>query len=164
MHQQLIVSRRNIRHNIHVHGRDLLPVLFLRAEGGGRAGSSAILPAPGRVRYQDPATWRSGSGAPVVIESDAPIELDAGPEALAEHGAGILKRIYIHQANLLRNRKGGRFPPISVPTSRGVVACFEARVLGASWVVYSNCKPQPCGARVWLETRFPVEADAALVA
>lgn len=158
---RIIVSRRNIRHNLHSTTEQRQPVLFLRGPGGiERRGFEALLRGPGRVFYQAPELVGANQ-PPVLIETLGTVLLDGGePEAT---GSGLIKRVYIHQQHLLRNRKGARLPPISIRTSRGVTICFEARVLGPSLIVYSHCKPQPCGARVWLETRFPIEADGVLV-
>lgn len=158
----IYVSRRNIRNNLRAAAPE--PVLFLRKGSLEQPatvfqrGYSAMLEGPGRVFYRG---WENAP--PVLIESESPVLLDVDFDPPGEAGTGLVKRVYIHQQHLLKNKKGARLPPISVRTSRGVTACFEARVLGPSVIVYSNCKPQPCGARVWLETRFPIKADGISV-
>jgi hypothetical protein len=160
---RIIVSRRNIRHNLHSTATDRQPVLFLRGPGDiARSGFEALLRGPGRVFYLAPDLVDANQ-PPVLIETEGTVLLD-GDEPGSETGSGLIKRVYIHQQHLLKNHKGARLPPISIHTSRGVTPCFEARVLGPSLIVYSHGKPQPCGARVWLETREPIMADGVWIA
>jgi hypothetical protein len=134
---QIIVSRRNIRHNIH-STTDRQPVLFLRGPGGiVQSGFEALLEGSGRVFYQAPDLVDTHQ-PPVLIETEGTVLLDGGEPSETLSSA---------------------FTSISNTCSR----IGSARVLGPSLIVYSNCKPQPCGARVWLKTCFPIEADGGLV-
>lgn len=71
---------------------------------------------------------------------------------------GTVKRIHVNQHMIRDDRKhGGAQPVISVVTSNGVLHGRRVTVVGPSEVIYSPDRPRKCGARVWIETRSPVE-------
>jgi hypothetical protein len=102
---QIIVSRRNIRHNIH-STTDRQPVLFLRGPGGiVQSGFEALLEGSGRVFYQAPDLVDTHQ-PPVLIETEGTVLLDGGEPS--ETGRDLIKRVYIHQQHLLKDWKRAR--------------------------------------------------------
>lgn len=72
----------------------------------------------------------------------------------------MLKRIHVNQHVIKRNAKmDEREPVLTIKTSRDNVYAHEVDILGDSRVVYSPDKPLSCGAKVWIETHAPVQAD-----
>lgn len=69
-----------------------------------------------------------------------------------------LKRIHVNQHVIRRNlRSSAPEPPLTVKVARENVRCDRVFIDGPSEVVYRPDKPLGCGARVWIETRAPVE-------
>ena len=75
----------------------------------------------------------------------------------------MLKRIHINQHNIRYNAKADKGtelkPVVSVKTSKGNYKGQVVDIQGESKVVYSDSKPLPCGAKVWIETRAKVVID-----
>lgn len=71
---------------------------------------------------------------------------------------GTIKRIHVNQHVIRSNaREGHNEPPLRVKTSKANLAGREVIIDGRAKVVYNPEKPLSCGARVWIETRAPVE-------
>lgn len=75
-------------------------------------------------------------------------------------------RIHVNQHVIKRNHKetdtSKHDPPLTVKTYKDNRKCDEAVILdkdgnAVAWIVYRPEKPLPCGARVWIETEYPVE-------
>jgi hypothetical protein len=78
---------------------------------------------------------------------------------ITELPSGLLKRIHVNQHVIRRNmRMHESEPPITIKTSRANLRCFEVEIEGPSRLVYSPERPLSCGARLWIETRAPVQA------
>ena len=72
----------------------------------------------------------------------------------------MLKRIHVNQHNIrANNQDNGNRPVMSVKTYKGNQVGCRVTIFGPSEVVYSPEKPLSCGARVWIETRAPVQID-----
>ena len=74
---------------------------------------------------------------------------------------GKIKRVHVNQHNLRKNikRKEEGLPPlasITVKCGKYNIYGHECVLLGESTVRYPD-KPLGCGARVWVETKGPVE-------
>jgi len=70
----------------------------------------------------------------------------------------ILKRIHVNQHHIKANqRDGGSRPVITVKTYKSNDYAHEVIIKGESQIIYSQCKPLSCGAKVWIETRAEVE-------
>ncbi len=71
--------------------------------------------------------------------------------------------IHVNQHRIKANKKDGTMLPVlTVKTWKSNYYCDEAVIrdgagLEIARVVYSPDDPLPCGARVWIETEFPVE-------
>ena len=66
--------------------------------------------------------------------------------------------IHVNQHVIKANRKSGAEEPVlTVKTYKSNTYCHEARIYGASKVVYSPSYPLSCGAQVWVETQAYVE-------
>lgn len=72
-----------------------------------------------------------------------------------------LKRIHVNQHVIRANRKtGGGEPPLRIKLSDANIAASEITINGPAKVVYRPERPLACGARVWIETRSSVTAQA----
>jgi len=70
---------------------------------------------------------------------------------------GIIKRIHVNQHNIRHNNKNeDKKPVITVKSSGSNTKCNRVKIHGESEVVYSDDKPLPCGAKVWVETKSKV--------
>lgn len=71
----------------------------------------------------------------------------------------MLKRIHINQ-HIIRSNKNlpeeEMRPPITVKCSKGNFKAWEVDFSGATKLIYSPEKPLHCGAKVWIETRNPL--------
>lgn len=66
--------------------------------------------------------------------------------------------IHVNQHAIRRNIKSEqREPVLTVKTYKSNRYANEVAIRGPSKVVYSPDKPLSCGARVWIETEYPVE-------
>lgn len=70
-----------------------------------------------------------------------------------------LKRIHINQHKIRRKEPD----PISVKVSGKTIPCAEVEIKGESKLVYRPDKPLSCGAKLWVETRSPIEIDNTLI-
>ena len=72
----------------------------------------------------------------------------------------MLSRIHVNKhvigANLKHDRND---PPIFVKRGKENIRAYRVKVLGPAEVIYSPDKPLKCGARLWIETRAPLEID-----
>lgn len=72
--------------------------------------------------------------------------------------AGALKRIHVNQHIIKRNKKSGEdTPPLTVKLRGANLRAAAVEIHGPSVVIYSPNRPLDCGARVWIETRSPVD-------
>lgn len=70
----------------------------------------------------------------------------------------MICRVHVNQLVLGRNRKQGTTDPaITAKCGRENRYGYAARITGPADVRYENEKPLSCGARVWVETREPVD-------
>jgi hypothetical protein len=70
----------------------------------------------------------------------------------------IKKQIHINQHVIRSNKKNqANEPVVTVKTYKSNNYGHEVNILGASKVIYSPQKPLACGAKVWVETKAPVE-------
>jgi len=66
--------------------------------------------------------------------------------------------VHVNQHVIRRNIRAEKPEPVlTVKKGRENVYAHRVRFTGPGEVVYSPNKPLKCGARVWLETEFPVE-------
>lgn len=66
--------------------------------------------------------------------------------------------LHVDQHTIKRNRKEGtNEPPLIVRDYLGARRAHTVRIHGPSELKHSPHKPLKCGARVWIETRSPVE-------
>jgi len=69
-------------------------------------------------------------------------------------------RIHVNQHVIRRNLSvtdaSQHEPPITVKQGKYNTYCHSVEVGGPSTVVYSPDKPLSCGAKVWVETEYPV--------
>jgi hypothetical protein len=66
--------------------------------------------------------------------------------------------IHVNQHEVKANVKNGTANPVlTVKTYKNNTYAHEVKINGDSKVVYSPNKPLSCGARVWIETKSPVE-------
>lgn len=72
------------------------------------------------------------------------------------------KRIHINQHNIRANHKNGNtdLPVITVKTYKDNTKSNHVHIQGPCTVVYSPDNPLPCGAKVWIETEYPVYHDS----
>lgn len=68
-------------------------------------------------------------------------------------GGMALKRIHVNQHKIRRKESD----PISVKVSGKTIPCSEVEIRGESKLVYRPDKPLSCGAKLWVETRSPLE-------
>lgn len=74
-----------------------------------------------------------------------------------------IKRIHVNQHNIRANGKdGGNRPTITVKTYNANTYGRRVSILGPSEIVYSPDKPLSCGAKVWIETKAPVEVSVVV--
>lgn len=72
----------------------------------------------------------------------------------------MLKRIHVNQHIIRANSRSGRSdPPISVKTYRENIRADRVMIDGPCEVVYRPDHPLSCGARLWIETRSPVQIE-----
>ncbi|NET54598.1 MAG: DNA-binding protein, partial [Merismopedia sp. SIO2A8] len=65
--------------------------------------------------------------------------------------------IHVNQHTIRQNQKQEKSAPvISVKRGKENRYGHEVEIAGPCRVVYQPDKPKPCGARVWIETLFPV--------
>ncbi len=70
----------------------------------------------------------------------------------------MIKRIHINQHVIRSNGKtGARDPVVTIKAGGRNIYADEVTIHGTSSVVYSPDKPLSCGAKVWIETRAPVD-------
>jgi len=75
----------------------------------------------------------------------------------------IKKRIHINQHVIRSNKKKQENNPVvTVKTYKSNDYGHEVTILGSSKVIYSPKKPLACGAKVWIETKAPVEVKNTL--
>ena len=75
----------------------------------------------------------------------------------------IRKQIHINQHVIRSNKKKGvQEPVVTVKTYKSNDYGHEVNILGSSKVIYSPDKPLGCGAKVWIETKSPVEVKNTL--
>tara|TARA_R110000824_G_scaffold355584_1_gene542766 strand:- start:1168 stop:1419 length:252 start_codon:yes stop_codon:yes gene_type:complete len=75
----------------------------------------------------------------------------------------IKKQIHINQHVIRSNKKNGlNEPVVTVKTYKSNDYGHEVNITGASKVIYSDAKPLPCGAKVWIETQSSVEVKNIL--
>jgi len=75
-----------------------------------------------------------------------------------KHGRKTI--VHVNQHIIRANHKtGARDPVLTVKQGRTNRYAHEVRIDGPSKVVYSPDKPLSCGARVWIESYYPVELD-----
>ena len=75
----------------------------------------------------------------------------------------IKKQIHINQHVIRSNKKNGaKEPVVTVKTYKSNDYGHEVNILGSSKVIYSPQKPLACGAKVWIETKSPVEVKNTL--
>lgn len=72
-------------------------------------------------------------------------------------------RIHINQHNIKANTKGSDLPVITVKDYKQNRKVNSAQIIDADGatvasVIYSPEKPLPCGAKVWIETTYKVQA------
>jgi len=66
--------------------------------------------------------------------------------------------VHVNQHAVRRNIKAEtKEPVLTVKTYKSNRYANEIAIRGPSKVVYSPDKPLSCGARVWIETEYPVE-------
>jgi len=71
-------------------------------------------------------------------------------------------KTYIHvNQHVIRsnNKTGQREPVLTVKTYKSNTYAHRVRLSGPCEVVYSPDCPLSCGARVWIETDYPVEVE-----
>ncbi len=72
-----------------------------------------------------------------------------------------LKRIHVNQHVIRANRKADASePPLRIKLSDANITASEITIHGPAKVVYRPERPLSCGARVWIETRSSVTAQA----
>lgn len=65
--------------------------------------------------------------------------------------------IHVNMHKIKNNKKYGlNDPPLSIKTKKTTSYAHEVELTGPCKVVYSPDKPLSCGARVWIETQFPI--------
>ena len=75
----------------------------------------------------------------------------------------IKKKIHINQHVIRANNKNGSNEPVvTVKTYKSNTYGHEVNIIGSSKVIYSPDKPLACGAKVWIETKAPVEVKNIL--
>lgn len=68
-----------------------------------------------------------------------------------------LKKIHINMHVIRKNKKENLYDPVvTVKSSSGNFYGHRVQIEGPSEIVYPE-KPLSCGARVWVETRSPVQ-------
>lgn len=72
-------------------------------------------------------------------------------------------RIHINQHNIRANSKGSDLPVITVKDYKQNRKANSAQIIDAdenviASVIYSPEKPLSCGAKVWIETTYKVQA------
>lgn len=68
--------------------------------------------------------------------------------------------VHVNQHIIRQNHKTGeREPVLTVKTYRSNQYAHRVRLSGPAEVVYSPDCPLACGARVWIETEYPVEVE-----
>tara|TARA_B110000444_G_scaffold149867_1_gene140219 strand:+ start:23163 stop:23615 length:453 start_codon:yes stop_codon:yes gene_type:complete len=74
---------------------------------------------------------------------------------------GKRKIIHVNQAMIAHNRKnpGKPKPPITIQTSNGSIRASRMKIKGDSELVYDPQNQLSCGARLWIETKSPIELD-----
>ncbi|NEO99710.1 MAG: helix-turn-helix domain-containing protein [Symploca sp. SIO2E9] len=110
-----------------------------RIQGAFKAGRSWIIPlVDGMPKVKEgtrgpKARWRRRRPSPVTI-------------------------IHVNQQTIRQNQKQEKSSPvISVKRGQSNTYAHEVEIHGPCRVVYRRDNPKPCGARVWIETLFPVE-------
>ncbi|NEO29192.1 MAG: DNA-binding protein [Symploca sp. SIO3C6] len=110
-----------------------------RIQGAFKAGRSWIIPlVDGMPKVKEgtrgpKAFWRRRKPSPVTI-------------------------IHVNQHTIRQNQKLEKPDPvISVKRGQSNTYAHEVEIYGPCRVVYRRDNPKPCGARVWIETLFPVE-------
>jgi len=75
----------------------------------------------------------------------------------------IKKQIHINQHIIRANKKKEENNPVvTVKTYKSNDYGHEVNIHGSSKVIYSPDKPLACGAKVWIETKSPVEVKNTL--
>ena len=64
--------------------------------------------------------------------------------------------IHVNQHHIKANAKGANLPVLTVKDYKRNRKCNEVKFSNGV-VKYSPDKPLPCGAKVWIETREPVQ-------
>ena len=74
---------------------------------------------------------------------------------------GNKKVIHVNQAMIQFNRKNPNMPkpPITIQTSKGSIRTSTMKIKGDSELVYDPQNQLSCGARLWIETKAPIELD-----
>jgi hypothetical protein len=69
--------------------------------------------------------------------------------------------IHVNQHNVKHNQRHPKDPKpvLTVKTYNSNKKTNSVRINGPSEIVYSPDKPLPCGAKVWLETEWPVDVE-----
>lgn len=76
-----------------------------------------------------------------------------------------ITRVHVDQHAIRRNKKNGTHEPvITVKQGKTNRRGTGATISGGCKVVYQPEKPLKCGARVWLETSYPVEVEGEVAA
>lgn len=71
---------------------------------------------------------------------------------------GKKKIIHVNQHIIRANlKKGENNPPVTVRCGGKTLRGMEITIHGPSKVVYRPEKPLSCGARLWIETYYPVQ-------
>lgn len=64
---------------------------------------------------------------------------------------------HVNQHNIKANSKDNENRPVlTVKTYKSNTYCHEVEFTGPCKVVYSPDKPLSCGAKVWIESQYPV--------
>lgn len=72
----------------------------------------------------------------------------------------MITRVNVNLSVIRANARHGKDdPPIRISRGRKIQYCREVKV-GEGRFVYSPDKPLSCGARLWFETRNPIEVIA----
>lgn len=75
----------------------------------------------------------------------------------------MIKRIHVNKQRIAQNLKHNKQDPVlTMKTGKQNVYSHEMKILGPSTLVYAEMcgkKPLSCGARVYIETHAPVEAN-----
>lgn len=66
---------------------------------------------------------------------------------------GTIKRLHVDKRMIAQRAPN----PLTIQTSRGSFKATRVKISGPSEFVYSPDDPLSCGARLWVETRAPVE-------